>query len=321
MILSLAKSILKRNSFACSIIQKLIKNSTVLLRLNWILNEYKLILNWFDLILILKNFRKKIDIFFKNGFIFYDFKKEYWRYLNFYIIAFKKGFSFKNLGNKIFAYIDDLKIQLLDQINGIYQIKSTFIDQIYNRFQYNNKIVIDIGGYIGDTALYFIKNGAKKVYIYEINPDIFKILQQNISMNDLDDKLIAINKGIGNSYKKVTLNIPELKGSSSIFEKLGEKMKIIDKIEVDIIPFNEIIIENIDILKIDCEGCEFEILQNILENKLADKIFEGIILEAHNIDENHNSEQVKSFLKKIGFNKIQTSEKSKDWELIYATRQ
>ena len=47
------------------------------------------------------------------------------------------------------------------------------------------KIVLDIGGYIGDTAVYFSKLGASMVYVYEPHPVLYQILTKNIELNNL----------------------------------------------------------------------------------------------------------------------------------------
>ncbi len=289
-------------------------------RIKWLAKEYKNIRNWFDLLLILLNIKKKTDVVFKNGFKFQELSKNYWRYLYFYIKAFKNNVIIKNLGTKIIVQIWGLNLQLIDNINGIYQINEIFIDENYNKFDYKNKIIIDIGGFIGDTALYFISEGAKKVYVYEINREVFEILKSNIKMNNLEEKIIPFNIGVSNNYKEGILNITEIKGSTSLYHEFNEKMNIMEKQKINLVPFKDILKESIDILKIDCEGCEYEILENILENSLLEKIKEGIILEYHNIDKNRNSEYAKKLLADIGFDKIYCEIKSNFLGLIYAKR-
>ncbi|KKM98496.1 hypothetical protein LCGC14_1157430, partial [marine sediment metagenome] len=78
--------------------------------------------------------------------------------------------------------------------------------------------------------------------------------------------------------------------------------------------------QNIDILKIDCEGCEYAILSNILEHNLIEKINESIILEAHNLNEERNPNYAKSLLYQIGFKQIKSKKLTKDREMIIAIK-
>ena len=47
------------------------------------------------------------------------------------------------------------------------QPSDVFLNEAYPFLPVNGKTVIDIGGYIGDTAIYFIMKGAKKVIALE----------------------------------------------------------------------------------------------------------------------------------------------------------
>ena len=70
----------------------------------------------------------------------------------------------------------------------------------------------------------------------------------------------------------------------------------------------------------DCEGSEYAILETILNEGLQDKIKEGIILEAHYIDEKRNLKYIKELIKKMGFTKLYTNKPSKLTGVIYAHR-
>lgn len=296
------------------------KKSSFFKRLYSIIDFRHYIINWTDLIFISLNFKKKSNIIFKNGFIFRNFRKKNWRYLHFYLIVFKNKIKVENVGDKIIAKVNSFNLKLLDSINGIYQIKEVFVQNSYDKFDYTNKVIIDIGGYIGDTALYFISKGAKKVQVYEVNEEVYKILLENIKLNHLEDKVIAFNKGVSNDYNKKILNITEIKGSSGFYENYSKLMNIIDRKEIELIPVKDVLKEQIDILKIDCEGCEYEILENILENNLIDKINEGIILESHYLDDKRNSVYIKALLGKLGFKKIFYEKKNRFTGLIYGIK-
>jgi len=298
----------------------IIVNSELIKKLTWLINNYNKFDNSFKVLFSLLNLRKNINIRFKNGFIFKDLNKKSWKYLVYYLNAINNGITVKRIDNKIYANFKGLKIQLLDQINGIYQIKEIFLDESYGVLDYNNKLIYDIGGFIGTSALYFILNGAKKVYAFEVNRESYNTLYKNILNNKLSDRIIASNLGVSNDYKEETLNITEIRGSTGFYTEFSNSMNIIEKQKIKLVPFNSVLKENIDILKIDCEGCEYAILSNILEYSLIEKINESIILEAHNLSEERNPNFAKSLLYQIGFKTIKSIKLTKDREMIIATK-
>ena len=59
-------------------------------------------------------------------------------------------------------------------------LSEIFFNEDYSKLNVHNKTVIDIGGFIGDSAIYFILKGAKKCITLEPFPANFKILLKNI---------------------------------------------------------------------------------------------------------------------------------------------
>ena len=77
-----------------------------------------------------------------------------------------------------------------------------------------DEVIVDLGAFTGDTVLSYINNYGKdcykKIYCYEITPDIFKILQENLKeYKNIDFRL----KGIGDRKEKMFLS--ECTASSS----------------------------------------------------------------------------------------------------------
>jgi tRNA/tmRNA/rRNA uracil-C5-methylase (TrmA/RlmC/RlmD family) len=75
-------------------------------------------------------------------------------------------------------------------------IYETFIKQMYSVVDVRGKTVIDIGAYVGDTAIYFVLRGARKVIALEPNPFAYQEMLENIKLNGLEDKIIPVNAAL-----------------------------------------------------------------------------------------------------------------------------
>jgi FkbM family methyltransferase len=80
----------------------------------------------------------------------------------------------------------------------------------------DNSIVIDIGAYIGDTALYFIHRGAKRVYAFEPVEKLYIYLLRNVARNSLEDKVIAFNYGAWFKNSTIKANMENASTSSKM---------------------------------------------------------------------------------------------------------
>src|SRR6266851_1823796 len=68
-------------------------------------------------------------------------------------------------------------------VHNLTPLTDIFFLDLYDLYDYRGGVVIDIGAYIGDTAVYFAKNGAAEVYSYEPNPINYEYLKKNINLN------------------------------------------------------------------------------------------------------------------------------------------
>ena len=99
-------------------------------------------------------------------------KRNYWSYKN-NIITTPQGIEFdiKSFDELIFA--------------------ETFLHDIhFSDFDLRNKVVIQAGGFTGDTALYYAYRGAK-VYSFEPNPESYNLALLNLRLNPKLNKNIV----------------------------------------------------------------------------------------------------------------------------------
>jgi len=127
--------------------------------------------------------------------------------------------------------------------------------------------VIDAGANVGFFTLYAKYYGAKRIYSIDPDPLPFFYLEKNFGK---DDNIILLNKGMNVSDDGMDINI-SLGASVGTGEFLisENSMKMhIPTISVDSILKIE---DNINLLKLDIEGTEFKVLEN-LNQKHFDKI-------------------------------------------------
>jgi len=118
-------------------------------------------------------------------------------------------------------------------------------DAMYGALDYQDAVALDVGGYIGDTALWMLARGARFVHVYE--PVYWREATQN-----LEGKPAAVYPYAvwwGRRKLKISLEGPGT-GSHS-----GD-------VEVETVPITDVLkAHNPDIVKLDCEGCEWTLLQ------------------------------------------------------------
>ncbi len=183
----------------------------------------------------------------------------------------------------------------LNDYKFVYDGCSAFAE-IFAEYPYNFKsspkdnIIIDIGANVGDTALEFANEGYV-VYGFEPVKHLYEVSQKNLELNpNLKDKIHLFNYAV--SYKRGHITIDSLDSTSYFIDS-------VDSYEVEVITLDDIITNyNIKptLLKIDCEGCEFEIIEN---SDLS--IFNEIIMEQHAGYVNKNYLSLIDALKKQGF--------------------
>lgn len=168
-------------------------------------------------------------------------------------------------------YINTLNTDFCKKHKSTYNAcnEEYFSDDEWNMIDFKNRSVIDIGGNVADSALDFANSGAE-VIAFEPVKHLFKIGLENISLNpELSDKITFINKAVGAKSGKIDITADSLQGYISNQENYEIEVITIEDI------LNDYEIEP-DILKMDCEGCEFEIIP---QYDLS--IFNEIIFEHH----------------------------------------
>ncbi len=159
-------------------------------------------------------------------------------------------------------------------------------------------IVVDIGAHIGIFSLFAANNGAR-VYSFEPVPENFRLLKRNIQRNGLGGVITAANMAVFSRSGEIELYLDNHNcgGHSTYVRNFG-----MPKIRVPCLSLEELVknnrIEQIDFLKMDCEGSEYDILCCCPEEVL--RKIKRISMEYHTWN-GHTGEELKRYLERCGF--------------------
>ena len=187
--------------------------------------------------------------------------------------------------------VDNKKIKLHGGINNG-DIVNVFLKNSYRVLPVKGKTVIDVGSNIGDSLIYFALRDAEKIIGVEPFPRNYELAKKNIEVNNFSDKIIILLAGCSATSGYITVD-PEYE--SGIDSKLDEFR---DGIKVPLLTLKQILndfnVPNDSILKMDCEGCEYETILTTPEEIF--ERFSHIMIEYH-----HGYKNLKEKLEKCGF--------------------
>ncbi len=221
------------------------------------------------------------------------------------LILYKKPWKVFLLWKKIAKKVsiietkNGIKFFVRPGISDIQMINEVFNDEFYNRDLYqmkNNETVIDIGANIGSFTLRAAKNPAVDlVYSFEPFPSNYNLMQKNIQLNNLTKKIHLFKYGIGKKKEKRKFYFdPRGNATHNLFIKSDKSIEISMLALKDI--FEDNALKRCSLLKIDCEGAEYEIFESATSSLL--KKIKIICMEYH---PNGNPLNIKLKLEKCGF--------------------
>ncbi|MDA1060925.1 MAG: FkbM family methyltransferase [bacterium] len=195
--------------------------------------------------------------------------------------------GFKNTADTYY-FRNGLKIKTSDTVDTA-TILLVFLKKDYGDLK-DEMVVIDVGANIGVYSLY-AGTSAKNVKVLAFEPmrEAYELLQENVRLNNLDSKIKAFNLGLSARRETRKLLLGTSSVYSSMYKEKGDGLNdnlSARSVEINCIPLQQIFDDNnlkfCDLLKMDCEGAEFESLYATPQEYL-DKIRE-IRMEFHNLD-------------------------------------
>lgn len=255
---------------------------------------------------ILNQFKKKGNLTCPNGFVLsFDRTNKQWIKKLFWFSLYY-GAHFSNLDRE--WHYRDNKIETPNGIKFSIEefdpliFSETFLADIhFSDFNLNNKIVIQAGGFTGDTALYYAGRGAK-VYSFEPDPNSYNLAIKNINLNpELSKKIVMKNYAIG-ADEEIEFPVNSSgSGGSSAFALENNKLVKVRSVSIGTI-IKEFSLDSPYLLDLDIKGKEFEVINDraisefsLIRIEYSTKIGNKVIGTRKNILDK---------LQEYGFNKV-----------------
>ena len=171
-------------------------------------------------------------------------------------------FTFPILGEQVQLYIP---YHRFDYIQSEIILKSDFFEGELLRYirdkyltnQDRKLVIADIGGNIGNHAVFFGKFCNAVVYSFEPQREIFRILEKNMTLNGIDARIYNVAIGQKEGFARISRYIPTNIGGTS----LQETSKTSD---IKVLPLDFFNITP-DLIKIDVEGFELKVIEGSTE--------------------------------------------------------
>lgn len=235
------------------------------------------------------------------------------------------GFTFNN--QVLLIKIDQLTYEI-QTYEELFILNEIFINHTYNLSSPKNFHLIDIGLNVAYTSIYFAhQQNCLSVYGFEPFKPTYHQALANINLNpEVKNKINTYNYGLGNKNETITVAYDsEFKGNMGIYgvpdhlvneqhEILNEDIIIKDAAEVLSPIVNKLIKKSDDlVLKIDCEGSEYDIFQSLTTASILQH-FNVIILEWHV----KGPDKICAYLSEYGYTYISMGSSNTAVGMIYA---
>jgi FkbM family methyltransferase len=174
-----------------------------------------------------------------------------------------------------------------------------FVRREYGRMQDDYRTIVDIGANMGAFVVYAAQACPNaKIYCFEPEQRNFEILKRNIAVNSLGMRVSAFQLAVASSNGDRAMAIGSSPMNSLVANEAWQSLMVHCTTLLEILKQQEL--ETIDLLKMNCEGAEYEILAGCTRTEL--ERIPRIRLEYHNLDAvNRNGKWLASYLTSQGY--------------------
>jgi FkbM family methyltransferase len=192
--------------------------------------------------LILRYSKGKKRVSFRNGSTFWLTWSQYWKVRD----VMLAGYRVEQVGDGVFK-INNAEIELIgssDMLRTVCELHTGFYD-----WDCRGKVVLDVGGFQGESAVFFFKDGAEKVIIYEPVIAHHEFIKRNMLLNRVNGELHE--EGIGSADDIKTIRYDATDPAFGLDSKGQHEMRIKIRNVANVIEES-----HADVAKFNCEGAE-----------------------------------------------------------------
>ena len=180
------------------------------------------------------------------------------------------------ISDPTFTNSNDLKLK-----GGLYngEVVNIFLDNVYRNFPVKGKIVLDLGANIADSCIYFALRGAERVIGVEPLLKNYEMAEENINLNNYSNKITVILAGCSVQNGSVNIDADLEKGIGRQIRGGANRGGAVPLLTLEQILQQNNVGEGETVLKMDCEGCEYDVILSASDDLL--RRFSNILIEYH----------------------------------------
>jgi FkbM family methyltransferase len=227
-------------------------------------------------------------------------------------------------GNVLLS-IEDLQFQI-NSAEELFIIYEVFVTHVYKYFSLHEAVFIDIGMNSGITTLFYARNPLiKKIFAFELFKPTFELGKKNLMLNEkYSGKITANNYGLSSKEFVTTIDYSLSRKGRMGLRGLPEDEHFTDSVKEEVFVrdiatvFEDILNEtgSLDVIvKMDCEGEEYNLIDRLSASGLLGKIT-VLIIEWHYRD----PIEIENHLIKFNFHIFSQVLASMDSGMIYAAK-
>jgi FkbM family methyltransferase len=208
----------------------------------------------------------------------------------------------------------------------VWSVKETFLDQFYTRYGEAIKdgwTIVDVGAGVGDFSLY-AGYGRPEAVVYALEPfeESYHLFIENLTLNAVVN-VFAFQRALWGESGDLVL---ELSGGEPLqisSQGLGQTLDITGLDVVQALSLHDFLksehIDRVDLMKMDCEGAEYEILMQAPQE--AHEKIDRVIMEYHDLNDMKNHQVLAAFFEELGYQvRVVENEVHANIGYLYAVR-
>lgn len=185
------------------------------------------------------------------------------------------------------------RIEFYDGVELLYGIHDIFINKIYDVSLRQNATIIDCGGHIGMSTIFFKNNYPdSKVIVFEPDERNLELLKRNLTAQGFKD--VIIRKEAVWTQNTIITFYADGSMSSRIAKENDPNVTTVQATRL-----KDLLTAEIDFLKMDIEGAEFQVLKDI---KSEFHLIKNLFIEYHgNFSQQNELIQILNWINDSGF--------------------